>query len=120
MPPTRLAPTGASSAPSSRGPGLKDDGVSRCGCQARRPLSEPSLSEHSFQLLACRPHRVAPFHGASCNDDAEFLSAGGGSHAAERPLFLGTLRKVSATQQLRQLSWVTTDMLSGCTRCPRP
>jgi hypothetical protein len=30
----------------------------------------------------------------------------------------GTLRKVSATQQLRQLSWDTTDMVSGCTRCP--
>ena len=30
----------------------------------------------------------------------------------------GTLRKVSATQQLRQLSWGTADMLSGCTRCP--
>jgi hypothetical protein len=65
---------------------LEDDGVSRCGCQARRPLSEPSLSEHSFQLLACRPHRVAPFRGGRCIDGPEFLSAGGGSHAAEPPL----------------------------------
>lgn len=41
---------------------FEDHGVSRGGCQSRRPLSEPSLSEHGFQLFACCPHRL-PFMG---------------------------------------------------------
>jgi len=31
---------------------FEDHGVSRGGCQSRGPLSEPSLSQRSFQLFA--------------------------------------------------------------------
>src|SRR5262245_39466804 len=40
---------------------LEDDGVSCTGREPGRPLSEAGPGERSFQLLACRPHWVAPF-----------------------------------------------------------
>jgi len=40
---------------------LEDDGVSCRGRQRGRPLSEAGPGERSFQLLACRLHRVALF-----------------------------------------------------------
>ena len=36
-----------------KGTGFEDHRVPRGGCQARRPFSQPSLSERSFQLFAC-------------------------------------------------------------------
>src|SRR5215467_7370806 len=62
---------------------FEDHGMSRGGCQSRRPLSEPSPSEHGFQLCACCPHRlpIVP----RCVHHAEFLPPSGGSYAAEHP-----------------------------------
>src|SRR5262249_883881 len=78
----RLPPIGGAG-PSSTGPGSR---IMACRAAAanRGPLSEPSLSEHSFQFFACCPHRL-PFV-ARCVHHDEFLPPSGGSHVTESPL----------------------------------
>src|SRR5262249_51184828 len=66
--------------------GFEDNGVARGGGQPRRPLCEAGPCECSFQLFACRPHRIALFTRRKCIDDAVFLPSDGGGHAAECPL----------------------------------
>src|SRR5262245_7621586 len=48
------------------GTSFEDDGVPCGGCQSRRPLSEPNLSESGFQLFACCPHRLPFIGGDAC------------------------------------------------------
>src|SRR5262245_52974039 len=66
--------------------GFEDNGVARGGGQPRRPLCEAGPCECSFQLFACRPHRIALFTRRKCIDDAVCLPSDGGGHAAECPL----------------------------------
>src|SRR5262249_53331258 len=65
---------------------FEDNGVARGGGQPRRPLCEAGPCECSFQLFACRPHRIALFTRRKCIDDAVCLPSDGGGHAAECPL----------------------------------